>query len=64
MLSSLPGLLALSILLGVPAGVGAFTFVYAKGFSYMSSDPRACVNCHVMKPQCLFCRSMLSGASR
>jgi cytochrome c nitrite reductase small subunit len=51
MLSSVPGLLAVSILLGIPAGIGAFTFVYAKGFSYLSSDPRACVNCHVMKPQ-------------
>ena len=38
-------------LLGIPAGVGAFTFVYAKGFSYLSTDPRACVNCHVMNPQ-------------
>jgi cytochrome c nitrite reductase small subunit len=37
-------------LLGIPAGVGAFTFVYAKGFSYLSTDPRACVNCHVMNP--------------
>jgi hypothetical protein len=23
-------------LLGIPAGIGAFTFVYAKGFSYLS----------------------------
>jgi len=38
-------------LLGVPVGVGAFTFVYAKGFSYLSSNPRACVNCHVMNEQ-------------
>jgi cytochrome c nitrite reductase small subunit len=38
-------------LLGIPLGVGAFTFVYAKGFSYLSADPRACVNCHVMNPQ-------------
>ena len=35
-------------LLGVPAGIGGFTFVYAKGFSYLSTDPRACVNCHIM----------------
>jgi cytochrome c nitrite reductase small subunit len=34
------------LLLGIPAGVGAFTFVYAKGFSYLSTDPRACVRCH------------------
>jgi len=37
----------LACLLGIPTGVGAFTFVYAKGFSYLSTDPRACVNCHV-----------------
>jgi cytochrome c nitrite reductase small subunit len=42
---------ALALLLAVPAGIGAFTFVYAKGFSYLSTDPRACVNCHVMNPQ-------------
>lgn len=41
----------LACLIGVPAGVGAFTFVYAKGYSYLSTDPRACVNCHVMVPQ-------------
>lgn len=44
-------LLLFACLLGVPVGVGAFTFVYAKGFSYLSTDPRACVNCHVMNPQ-------------
>jgi cytochrome c nitrite reductase small subunit len=38
-------------LLGVLLGVGAFTFGYAKGFSYLSTDPRACVNCHVMTEQ-------------
>jgi cytochrome c nitrite reductase small subunit len=38
-------------LVGVLVGVGAFTFVYAKGFSYLSPDPRACVNCHVMAEQ-------------
>jgi len=38
-------------LLGIPAGVGAFTFVYAKGFSYLSTDPHACVNCHIMNGQ-------------
>ena len=38
-------------LVAIPAGIGVFTFVYAKGFSYLSTDPRACVNCHVMNPQ-------------
>jgi cytochrome c nitrite reductase small subunit len=41
----------LFVLLGVPAGVGAFTFVYAKGLSYLSTDPRACINCHIMNTQ-------------
>lgn len=44
-------LLLLLPLLGLPLGVGAFTFVYAKGFSYLSTDPTACVNCHIMTPQ-------------
>ena len=44
-------MLLLTCLLGIPAGIGAFTFVYAKGFSYLSNDPRACVNCHIMNDQ-------------
>src|SRR5690242_2127899 len=32
--------LILGCLLGIPAGVGAFTFVYAKGFSYLSTPAR------------------------
>jgi cytochrome c nitrite reductase small subunit len=44
-------LLLFACLLGIPAGIGAFTFGYAKGFSYLSSDPRACVNCHIMNEQ-------------
>jgi len=38
----------LACLLGVPAGIGAFTFVYANGYSYLSTDPRTCLNCHIM----------------
>jgi len=38
----------LGALVGLPLGIGAFTFGYAKGFSYLSTDPRACINCHVM----------------
>jgi cytochrome c nitrite reductase small subunit len=44
-------IVAFACLIGIPVGIGAFTFVYAKGFSYLSTDPRACVNCHVMNPQ-------------
>jgi cytochrome c nitrite reductase small subunit len=39
----------LSGLFGGILGLGAFTFVYAEGFSYVSDDPAACVNCHVMR---------------
>lgn len=41
----------LTCLLGIPAGIGAFTFVYAKGYSYLSTDPRTCLNCHIMRSQ-------------
>ncbi|MCC6445142.1 MAG: cytochrome c nitrite reductase small subunit [Armatimonadetes bacterium] len=33
------------------AGLGGYTFYYASGHSYLSNDPRACVNCHIMRPQ-------------
>ena len=45
----LPLVLALSI--GVVAGIGGYTFRYAEGLSYLSTDPKACVNCHIMQPQ-------------
>ncbi len=38
------------VLAGVTAGVGGYTFVYAKGYSYLAHDPAACANCHVMSP--------------
>lgn len=34
---------------GIFIGLGAFTFYYAKGYSYLTNDPRACANCHVMQ---------------
>jgi cytochrome c nitrite reductase small subunit len=36
-------------LLGVAGGLGAFTFGYGDGASYLSNDPAACTNCHVMQ---------------
>lgn len=36
-------------LVGAAVGLGAFTFVYAKGYSYLTNDPAACANCHVMR---------------
>ena len=43
--------LAAALLLGVLAGSGVYTFSYAEGLSYLSNDPRACVNCHIMREQ-------------
>jgi cytochrome c nitrite reductase small subunit len=37
--------------LGAMFGIGGFTFRYAEGFSYFRTDPSACVNCHIMRPQ-------------
>ena len=34
--------------IGTALGLGAFTFVYAKGASYLSTDPAVCANCHIM----------------
>lgn len=38
----------LAAALGGAVGLGAFTFVYAKGASYLSTDPAVCANCHIM----------------
>ena len=38
-----------AVLVGVAAGLGTFTFVYAKGGSYLGNDPATCANCHVMQ---------------
>ena len=35
-------------LTGVAIGLGGWTFVYAKGYSYLTNDPQACANCHIM----------------
>jgi cytochrome c nitrite reductase small subunit len=42
---------ALALLVGIAVGIGGYAFVYAKGYSYLSNDPRACANCHVMNAQ-------------
>lgn len=41
--------LAMALVLGMLGGVGAFTFGYGQGWSYLSNDPQACANCHVMQ---------------
>lgn len=40
-----------AVLLGLLIGIGLYTFGYARGASYLTDDPAACANCHVMRPQ-------------
>ncbi|HLP43341.1 MAG TPA: cytochrome c nitrite reductase small subunit [Fibrobacteria bacterium] len=42
-------LLVAAVYLGATFALGCYTFIYAKGASYLSNDPRACVNCHIMR---------------
>ena len=39
----------LALLFGTIMGLGLFTFGYARGASYLTNDPAACANCHVMR---------------
>jgi cytochrome c nitrite reductase small subunit len=41
----------LPCLFGALAGLGVYTFHYAKGASYLSNNPQSCVNCHIMREQ-------------
>ena len=41
--------IVVAALIGVAVGTAGYTFVYAKGASYMTNDPEACANCHVMR---------------
>jgi cytochrome c nitrite reductase small subunit len=43
--------LLVGLLSGVLLGLGVFTFGYARGGSYLTDDPGACANCHVMRAQ-------------
>lgn len=39
------------VVLGLLGGLGALVLYISNAVSYLSDDPRACVNCHVMTPQ-------------
>jgi cytochrome c nitrite reductase small subunit len=41
--------IVVAALIGAILGVGFYTFIYAKGYSYLASDSAACTNCHVMR---------------
>jgi cytochrome c nitrite reductase small subunit len=48
--TTLPGLLLAGVL-GIVLGLGGITFHYGQGTAYLSENPAACVNCHVMQEQ-------------
>jgi cytochrome c nitrite reductase small subunit len=37
------------VLLGLTVGLGLYTFVYARGYAYLTNGPQACTDCHVME---------------
>ena len=41
------------ILLGCIVGIGFYVLKLSNAVSYLSDDPQACINCHVMTPQYL-----------
>lgn len=43
-------ILPLFILAGVIVGLGGYTVYMSRAHSYLSDDPSACVNCHIMAP--------------
>ncbi|MFN0151458.1 MAG: cytochrome c nitrite reductase small subunit [bacterium] len=43
--------IAIGVAVGLAAGLGGYTFIYAKGAAYLKNDPNACANCHVMNEQ-------------
>lgn len=38
-----------AVAVGAAVGTGGYTFIYAKGASYMTDNPTACANCHIMQ---------------
>lgn len=44
-------LFSLAGMIGLFIGLGSYTFYYARGYSYLSDNPEACVNCHIMREQ-------------
>ena len=39
----------IAALVGVAVGLGLYTFVYARVYAYLTNNPQACANCHVMQ---------------
>ena len=51
MKASQASIVIVMMVLGVALGLGSYTFAYARGWAYMTDDPKACANCHVMNEQ-------------
>jgi len=51
MKSPIRNTLLLGVLLGLAIGLGGYTFIYSKGYSYLTNNPAACANCQVMRAQ-------------
>ena len=47
--------------IGIAVAIGGYTFIYAHGGSYLTNNPQACANCHVMEEQY---RGWLKGSHR
>lgn len=52
LLSHIPSrfILPLFIVGGLIAGLGIYTVYMSRAYSYLSDDPAACINCHIMTP--------------
>jgi cytochrome c nitrite reductase small subunit len=46
-----PAAVVIGSAFGLLLGLGGYTFIYARGGSYFTDRPEACVNCHVMQEQ-------------
>jgi cytochrome c nitrite reductase small subunit len=49
--AGLVGVVALGALFGMFGGAAGYTAHYAHATSYLSDDPKACINCHIMNDQ-------------
>ena len=43
--------IVVALTVGVLLGLCGYTFLYAKGYAYLTNNPEACTNCHVMRAE-------------
>jgi cytochrome c nitrite reductase small subunit len=41
--------ISVGVLFGSATGIGGYTLIYARGGSYLTNNPKACANCHIMQ---------------